>query len=226
MLALYIFSYDSLYHKGQAIKGIQTALSDYGNVLDYGILRDHDSVPQGKAAPLEITLTRYNDMPLQLHGPTQMICFMLRGQKCRSIAFIATKLVTLHLHVLIKYLFLFVGHSHDHTLPRSPSSQFNSHSSDISMLKLDLSPIESHNDNIINEYTPDDFDKNMPLPTPQSTSSLLSHIHHTYPMSDQAKHITDTFSLLNFLVESSAKSVNLLSPLPHPLIFGKSLATE
>ncbi|KAJ8662479.1 hypothetical protein O0I10_001439 [Lichtheimia ornata] len=145
------------------------------------------------------------DYATQLHGPIQTTCFMLRGQKCRSIAFIAIKLVTLHLHALIVLLVLvFVtGHVAAQAIAPLSVSTVNPNLIHpvlrhhlclihlrrnlptakrlISPMKtnFDLSSIESYNDNIINEYIPDNFDDNMLLPTPQFTSGLLRHIHDT-----------------------------------------------
>ncbi|KAJ8657956.1 hypothetical protein O0I10_006227 [Lichtheimia ornata] len=78
---------------------------------------------------------------------------------------------------------------------KSPATQsVSSQSSDVSMLRVDPSPIENHNDNIISDFIPDDVNDNTPPPQPQHQSSLHKHIIHTYPMSDQAKNIIATLS--------------------------------
>ncbi|KAJ8653446.1 hypothetical protein O0I10_010882 [Lichtheimia ornata] len=212
--------------------GIQEALSDYGNVLDYGILRDYDShLFMGKGyATLEINNAKSGTTPLRHTVPWP------NSDDLFHVTWAEMPLHCLHCHQAghatsacpnratrsrVCWSCGQTGHRAAKCLnrkpkpdssspttppmPHSPSSQSaNSQTSDISMLKLDLSSIESHNDNIINEYTPDNFDDNMPLPTPQFTSGLLRHIHDTYPMSDQAKQITAflTPSALDLLAES------------------------
>ncbi|CDH49243.1 hypothetical protein RO3G_15710 [Lichtheimia corymbifera JMRC:FSU:9682] len=192
--------------KDKLSHGLQNALSDYGNVLDYGILRDHDShllmgkgyatlelnaksgiVPLRHTVPWPNTDDQFHvtwaEMPLQYllchragHPSSSCSNRVTRSRVCWSCGQTGHRAAKCF-NRKSKPDSSNATTSH---VPQSPSTQSaNSQTSDISMLKLDLSPIESHNDNIINEYTPDDFDDNMPLPTPQSTSSLLRYIHDT-----------------------------------------------
>ncbi|CDH60393.1 hypothetical protein RO3G_15710 [Lichtheimia corymbifera JMRC:FSU:9682] len=203
--------------KDKLSKGMQTALSAYGNVLDFGIFRDYDSsLFMGRGyATLELTAqsgfdqlshtvpwpdsddsfhATWAEMPLHClhchspghatsscpqHPARSRVCWSCgqkghRAAKCfnrRSMPATSTQPI------------------------KSPSTQsVTSQSSDVSMLNLDPSPIESHNDNIISDFIPDDFNDNTPAPQPQPQTSLHKHIIHMYPMSDHAKNIIASLS--------------------------------
>ncbi|KAJ8658998.1 hypothetical protein O0I10_005380 [Lichtheimia ornata] len=78
----------------------------------------------------------------------------------------------------------------------SPSSySVNSSNSDISMLSVDPSPFESHNDAIISDFIPDDQIDLKPQPPSPDRDAMVQHVEKRYPMSDHAKTIIASLSI-------------------------------
>ncbi|CDH49724.1 hypothetical protein RO3G_15710 [Lichtheimia corymbifera JMRC:FSU:9682] len=198
--------------KDKLSSGMQTALSAYGNVLDFGIFRDSDSsLFMGRGyATLEITAqSGFDQLSHTISWPDSDDRFHatwaempLHCLRCHSPGHATSSCPQHPARSRVCWSCGQKGHRAANCFNRrskpvpsttpikSPSAlSVTSQSSDVSMLNLDPSPIENHNDNIISDFIPDDFNDNTPAPKPQPQSSLQDYIIQTYPMSDHAQNI-------------------------------------
>lgn len=195
--------------------GIRQALSPFGELQDYGILRDHDShlfMGHGYAT-LNVSASKdyfslshtipwpnsddyfhatWADMPLHcLHchqpGHSLSTCpkHPSRTRLCWSCGQIGHRAAKCPNHSPSAVQ----PNTNEAPMPPSSPSPSNStalsQSSDITMDSIDYSPLEAHNDEILSQFIPDKPNPRSKKPEPH----LLQSIYERYPFSDEAKTI-------------------------------------